>query len=627
MIVRMSKLEIAGPRELLLEVLDVIRELGIFQPESEANCSVLRERHTAFHSFALDERIAAQRLLLEKIRRMTAEIIALLPAVKTRESWLDPLSMLDMVAAAAEKHLGWCREVTARREALRREREELEHYAVLLATIASLVGDVVGPSGGLEFIGVTLRDPSVVDGLRGLLARISDGEFSLTTTVAADGALIGLIAVPASRGERIKNALSEAHFPEFPVPVQFREVTLPERIRGVHERLESAQGAMMDIDRDLERFARQWLPLYRRIDLWLLERLALLRATTAVHETGMCFVIHGWVRADDTEGLTRLLGERFGNKVALEEQRIVEQDLERVPVALRNPPYLRPFELFTRMLPLPSYASWDPTPFIGIFFPLFFGMMLGDAGHGLVLVIAALLVLVRHRQGTIGDAARILLISASYAVVFGILFGEVFGEAGARLLHMEPLVLERSRAIMPMLIFSVALGISHVILGLILGLITALRRHRRREVAARMATIGLIICLALLVGSLIIPSPWLLAKPIIITAAILVPLLILSGGFLAPLELIKYVGNIISYTRIMAIGLGSALLANAANQLAGLSGDLIIGTLTAIVLHAVAIVLGVFAPTIHGLRLHFVEFLSKFVEHGVRRFEPFNKQE
>jgi V/A-type H+-transporting ATPase subunit I len=312
-------------------------------------------------------------------------------------------------------------------------------------------------------------------------------------------------------------------------------------------------------------------------------------------------------------------------RLLLEQRAILEQDLEKVPVALKNPPYLKPFELLTSLLPLPRYSSWDPTPFIGIFFPLFFGLMLGDAGHGLVLLVAALLLLWRRPLGVTGDFARILLISSSYAVMFGILFGEFFGETGGRLIHLTPLMPERSEAIMPMLIFSLALGASHVVLGLLLGLITAVRRHERSEAAVRVITIALIAALACLLIALLYPNPWLLSRPIMILIALLLPLLILSGGLLAPLEMVKTIGNIVSYARIMAIGLSSAMLANAANQIAGLSGDLLLGILAGIALHSISIVLGLFAPAIHGLRLHFVEFFSKFVETGGRRFDPLHK--
>jgi V/A-type H+-transporting ATPase subunit I len=94
---------------------------------------------------------------------------------------------------------------------------------------------------------------------------------------------------------------------------------------------------------------------------------------------------------------------------------------------------------------------------------------------------------------------------------------------------------------------------------------------------------------------------------------------------LAPLELLKSIGNIISYVRIMAIGLTSVLLAFVANRLGGETGDIFTGVIVAGLLHLLNIILGVFSPTIHSLRLHYVEFFSKFMEHGGRRFEPLKK--
>ena len=101
---------------------------------------------------------------------------------------------------------------------------------------------------------------------------------------------------------------------------------------------------------------------------------------------------------------------------------------------------------------------------------------------------------------------------------------------------------------------------------------------------------------------------------------------ILLGGLLAPLELLKTVGNIISYARIMAIGTTSVLLAVIANRLGGMAGDVVAGLLVAGFLHTFNLTLGVFAPTIHALRLHYVEFFSKFLEVGGRRFTPLTRR-
>ena len=95
------------------------------------------------------------------------------------------------------------------------------------------------------------------------------------------------------------------------------------------------------------------------------------------------------------------------------------------------------------------------------------------------------------------------------------------------------------------------------------------------------------------------------------------------GIIMGPIEFIGLIGNVLSYLRIAAIGLASVYLAKVANDMAGMVGNLILGTILAVLIHALNFVLGAFSPTIHSLRLHYVEFFRKFYEGGGRPYQPF----
>ncbi|KAF0216102.1 MAG: V-type H+-transporting ATPase subunit [Geobacteraceae bacterium] len=533
--------------------------------------------------------------------------------------------MIDAIAATVEKHGAACRELSRKREALRREKGELERHTVFLGVLDELLAGVEAKTG-LDFIGVTIKDPAAMEHLMRLVARLTDGKFEILTATASDGTVIGLITMAKEQSDKVKRALSAEHVPELSLPASFKDLSFPEKIRRMKDRLTEVSAEIAVIDQDQERFARRWLSIYRRVREWLDDRLSILKTTAFVHETGMCFFIHGWIPSADVARVADELRGRFGGKVVVVEKQILEQELERVPVALKNSPYFQPFELFARLLPLPLYTSYDPTTFIGIFFPLFFGMMLGDAGHGLVLLLLSVILMRRFKgRGNIRAAAQILFISSLYAVLFGAFYGEFFGEFGGEHFGFRPLIAERRTAIVPTLLFALSVGVMHVVLGLCLGVASAIRRKIKREALFKLLNIFVILCLVVLFVSLFAPVPRLLTRPIIVTLLIAIPLLLVTGGLMAPLELVKNIGNIISYARIMAIGLTSVYLATVANQLAGKTGDIVTGTVVAVILHALGIIIGVFSPTIQSLRLHYVEFFSKFMEHGGRRFEPLKK--
>jgi V/A-type H+-transporting ATPase subunit I len=625
MIVRMSKVEIVGPKVLLQGCLGLLRELGIFQIEPAAVGFIEKGLEKSVRAFSPDEKTALERLFLQEFLLKIDELISLLPEAEVRKSYLDPRSVLDAVAKTIDRHIAQSRDLRSRLDALQKEQAELGHHMVFLNALASLVG-TTRETPDLEFIGLTIREPGMVNRLRDAISRITDWKFDLISSTADDGTLVGLITVEKGISEKVKKSLSEEHVPELSFPASFSGLAFPDKVLFVGKRIDGISSECRLIRADLQRLAAQWMPIYLRVREWIQDRLTIITATASAYETRMCFFINGWMPSREVERLRESLGTAFGGKVVIDEKEMREEDLDRVPIVLKNPPYFRPFELFTSLLPLPAYTSYDPTPFIGIFFPVFFGMILGDAGYGLVLGIIAGVLLKRHRKRRmVRDAAQILAISSLYTVFFGLLYGEFFGDLPQRLFGIEPLCIERRTAVIPMLCFAVSVGVVHVFLGLFLGAVTAFRKKEKKEALYRLVSIIVILCILAVVASLSGLFPYVLARPVIIAILFLAPLLFFAGGALAPLELLKSIGNIISYVRIMAIGLTSVLLAFVANRLGGLTGDVVTGAAVAGLLHLLNLILGVFSPTIHSLRLHYVEFFSKFVVHGGRRFEPLKK--
>ena len=626
MIVRMAKVEIIGPKEALLEVLALVREMGVFQVEPVPCGEAPPWRGIAVRSHLPDREALVEQLFFEELRRKIDELTLCLPELPTRQSYLEPESAVPAIAALVDKHCALCREFCRRRDALSEERDELYRQTLFLDALEPLLQGVTANST-LEFIGVTIRDPAAVEQLMPPLARLTGGRCAVVTTCAADGSTIALITLTREFADRVRQVLNAQRVPELSFPARYRDLPLPEKIGRMRLRLAEIACELERLECELRRFALRWAPCYRLVREWLGDRLSLLITTRASRESAMCFFVHGWIALSDLEPLACALDGRFGGRVLLEEQLVLDEEWDRVPVAISNPPYFRTFELFTRFLPLPCYGSYDPTPFIGVFFPVFFGLMLGDVGYGVILAACALGIrFTCGRRRDLRDAAAILLVSSCYTVVFGFLYGEFFGALGPSWLMLgQTLVVERRHAVMPMLVFSVSLGVAQVTLGLLLGLRGALRHGWTREALGKLVNVLLVLCLTLLVASFLKPFPQPVTRSIGLATVAAIPLLIATGGLMAPLEMLKNIGNIISYARIMAIGLASVLIAEVANRLAGLSGDFLIGALAAGVLHLINLVLGVFSPTIHALRLHYVEFFGKFITYGGRRFEPYRK--
>jgi V/A-type H+-transporting ATPase subunit I len=620
----MSKIEIVGPRDRLLSVLGTVRQSGVLQIDAGLKESIEPGVEAALRPQMLDGRVLAERLFLEDLKLNIDRLLELLPKVPTRESYLSPERAVNAIASLVKKHLDTREEQSRRRGALQGQIRDLSRYEVFLATVESLTPREA-ETGGLDVIAVEVRDPEALEHLTKVAGRMLLGA-DVRTARTEDGGYIGLLTTEKELSGKLKESLRHNEIPEVSLPPFLEGLSLSEKIAAVRARHEELKEEVAAIDTDEQAFARSWRGTYERTARWIEERLSLMESAASLYETENCFVLFGWIPTAELEGLRKGLAEAYENTVVVEEKEILKHDLDRVPVALRNPSYFQPFELLVGLLPLPRYTSFDPTPFIGIFFPLFFGMILGDVAYGIVLLLAALGLIVLAKEKKIAQqAGRILFVAALYTIVFGFLYGECLGDFGVEILGLPHGCVDRRTSIMPMLYFAVAVGAGHVVVGMVLGFLSALRGERTREAVSRLVSIILILCIIGILASYFAPVAALARKPLIVVSLIAAPVLLVTGGLLAPFELLKYLGNIISYARIMAVGLTSVLLAYVANNLAGAAGSIWVGAAVAVLLHTFNILLGVFAPTLHALRLHYVEFFSKFVEPGGKQFKPFKR--
>jgi len=624
MIARMSKVAVVGPKRLAGEALAVIQQLGALQldPEYEPTPVVPAEGANPFHLSAPDDNLLTKRAFYEGLLVRVNDMLECLPEVESRLPQLSPVVVINSLHEVTDRHLRQWKEWCAGGDKLRFGISQLTARQELINRLNGLVER--HPADDQLCLAVELTDGATWGALNEALADQGD-HLTLVRKTIKGGVEVALLRFAAAEKDAVMAWLAALAMPgcEQPLPLETQALRLAWETGA--KLLGDLTGRLALLEERRANFARRWRGIYLLAHDWLHAQLALLAARADLYETEMCFWLFGWLPSPELPRLRAALAHNFAGQVVVEEQEIREHDLARVPIVLRNPGYFQPFELLVRMLPVPTYTSFDLTPFIAIFFPLFFGMMLGDMGYGVLLLIAALITIpAAKKRPLLVDAAKILGVCALYTMIFGFLSGELFGAVGRRFSHL-PHLIDRHGSIMPMLYFALSAGLVHIGLGLGLGMVAAFRQGEKREGLFKLGTIFLLCLLALIVFSFRVATMAVLTTPLLMVLGVLLPLLIFAGGFMAPLEVLQTIGNIISYARIMAIGLTSVLLAYVANHLAGAIGSLWVGVLVASLLHALNIVLGVFAPTVHSLRLHYVEFLGKFMTLGGRKFMPLGK--
>jgi V/A-type H+-transporting ATPase subunit I len=505
---------------------------------------------------------------------------------------------------------------------LQEEQALLARYQGFFATFEALL-QARSPRPGFSAFHVVLRaeQAEVLPALERALGELLGGACETVSRPLPGGELALLILVPASRAAEVERLLAETRVQEVPVPSGYGPALL-EAVPRMRARAVAIPVELDELRRERAELLGRHAPDLRRARAAARDRLAQLEALSLTAVTHSLFVLDGWLPTGSEPRLARALDRAFGATVVLETVDRDHWEGQDAPVVLRNPRLFRPFELLTGMLPLPRYGTIDPTPYMAVSFPMFFGLMLGDAGYGAAV---ALLALVLHRRSAPGTTRRAVAEVAGpcalFAIVFGVLFGEYFGDLGRRWFGLHPLWLDRESAIVPFLVLTLTIGLVHVVLGLILGVLSGAREHPRQAAGRGLSAAMILLIVVAILGAVeVLPRGVL--TPAVVGLLVAFPVLILLEGIVAAIELLSAIGHILSYARIMALGTASVMLAIVANRLAGAVGSALVGALFALLFHLVNFALGMFSPTIHALRLHYVEFFGTFYSPGGTRYEP-----
>lgn len=615
MILDMSRIRVLGPKEHLRSVLERTQDLGLVHFVEAVETDGLRalsltpqhERHLRNVHRIADDVDTALRLLGQ-----TPE----LPHGRGEPMALPRAALL---AGRTRRRLAQLEE---RRRAMEEERALILKFRPFFSTFEKILASGMDPDG-LHIFYLVLRGKAEqeITKVRAALRGVLGENFDLFVEYTGSGEAAMILAVAASEATRAEALLTEAGVQPLPLPNQFGAGGATETIRAMQSRLRELPRAMEQIDRERRDIAAVHGRDLARIQADLRDHLAAVGTMQKAVLTPRAFVLEGWIPSAARSDLRRRLEKSFGGVVEVETVASEQWKGQPAPVVLRNPRLFRPFEAITKMMPLPRYGTIDPTPFVAVFFPMFFGIALGDVGYGTLLALVSLIVRARSKpRSTLRSVSEIGLGCALFTIIFGFLYGELFGDLGHRL-GLHPIIFSREEAVVPFLGLALALGVVHIVIGLCLGAVRLFREDRRRAIGRAMAAvIVVLIVLALLAAFEALPRSFF--TPLVIALLVAFPILIVAEGILAPIEFVSTIGNVLSYARIMAVGTASVMMAVVANRMAGAVGGVAVGVLFALLFHLINFVIGVFSPTIHMLRLHYVEFFGKFFSPGGVEYEP-----
>ena len=438
--------------------------------------------------------------------------------------------------------------------------------------------------------------------------------------------------------------------------IAFKEVALPQFSGTVAENIAHQEAEIAtckvreaELHAELEGLGKEQNILRFGQDAAMIER-DLEACKTALGSTEATFLLNGWVREDEVEKLRQAL-QTVTDSYYLELEDPGKDDT--VPTVLKNSKFVTPYEAVTNLYSLPAYGTVDGTPLMAFFYLIFFGMMLSDTAYGIVLSLGCWLYIKKMKpQGMMLGIARVLFQGGLSTIVLGLLLGAFAGMswstvfAGTSLQGVFPLIDSGVNPI-SMLALCFAWGIVHMFYGVIIA---------TKECIKQRDWMGAFVdhlCWPLIVTGLILQAAPMMNLPsIIATIGKWVAIVCAASVFLFSArdkgwtvgrfisgagklyDVTAWLSDVLSYSRIFALGLSTAVIGLVLNTLGGMlysafQGNVVMQVIGFVVtavmlvfLHMFMMLISTLGCFVHTARLQYVEFFGKFYDASGKPFQP-----
>jgi len=374
-------------------------------------------------------------------------------------------------------------------------------------------------------------------------------------------------------------------------------------------------------------------------------------------ETENVFVVSGYIPKDEIAKTLKKIQEQCD--VAIETMNISEE--EEVPILLKNPAFSQPLEGTVKAYSLPGKGEIDPTTIMAVFYYILFGIMLADAAYGAIMVIGCTFALLKYKnmENSLKNSLKMFLYCGISTIFWGVMFGSYFGDMVdvvsetffGHKISIPPVWFFPVNEPMKMLVFSMLFGIIHIYTGLAVKLYQCLKQKDYKSILYDVIlwyivlTASLVLLLSMDVFTKTFGLSFQLSKKagniaLVIMLISSVGIILTAGresrnpikrflkGLYGYYGITGYLSDVLSYSRLLALGLASGVICTVINMMASMVGGGFVGVIAFIVIfilgHAINIGINALGAYVHTNRLQYVEFFGKFYSGGGREFSPFS---